>query len=46
MGGHLFAQELNAFLKQLNLAACALVLSVERLDLLELLLDSTASRTH
>src|SRR5438067_6676472 len=39
MGGHLFAQELNAFLKQLNLAACALVLSVERLDLLELLLD-------
>ena len=29
MGGHLFAQELNAFLKLLNLAVCALVLSVE-----------------
>ena len=29
MCGHLFAQELNAFLKLLNLAVCALVLSVE-----------------
>ena len=39
MRGHLLAQALDTLLKLLNLAACALVLALERLKFIELPLD-------